>query len=83
MGVIANTPYAHLVEKGFQVKTKSGTKHVPGRYFLTKALLENRDQVLGAMKDVLGKEIIAYEKKMLAKAKREARKAAKAAKAAG
>lgn len=73
MGVKATAPHAHLIEKGFKVKTKQGTRHIPGRYFMTKALLENRDRVLDTMKTVLKSEMTKFEKKKLAKLRKAAR----------
>jgi HK97 gp10 family phage protein len=77
MGVKAAAPHAHLVERGFTVKTKKGSRHIPGRYFMTKALMNNRDRVLEEIKTVLGAEIKKFEKKKAAKLRKAARSAAK------
>lgn len=71
--VIAKAPHAHLVERGYMRKTKTGTFQIPGTYFMTKTFEENRQKLIDGLKTKLEEGIKKYQKRM-------ARKAAKAAK---
>lgn len=65
--IIAAVPYAHLVEKGFMMKTRTGTKHVPGKRFLQGTLEENREQVLADIEAALKVYVQKKLKKMASK----------------
>lgn len=59
--VIASAPHAHLIENGWQQRTKTGTRHIPGKHFMRNTMTQIHDELLKLINSKL-KEFI--EKKL-------------------
>lgn len=55
--VVATAPHAHLIESGWQQRTANGSRHIPGRFFLTNALRDNEEDILNHIEAELRKYI--------------------------